>query len=80
MNSGQVSSRSHSSLDFGGNAELGLALLQILGDLAGVAAQKAEFQPVEQPLDLVEMRNQQRQVDGMGQRDPERADFAALEG
>ena len=49
-------------------------------DLPAVAAQEAELQAVEQPLDLVEMRNQQRQVDGMGQRDPERADFAALEG
>ena len=44
--------------DFGGDAEFGLALLQIFADLAGVAAQEAEFQPVELPLDLVEMRNQ----------------------
>ena len=66
--------------DFGGNAEFGLALLQVFADLAGIAAQEAEFQPVELPLDLVEMRNQQREVDRMGQRDPERADFAALEG
>ena len=66
--------------DFGGNAELGFALLEKLRDFAGVAAQKTKLQPVEQPLDLVEMRNQQRQIDGMGQRDPERADFAAFEG
>ena len=46
--------------DFGGNAEFGFALLQVFTDLAGVAAQEAEFQPVELPLDLVEMRNQQR--------------------
>jgi len=45
--------------DLGGNAELGFALLEKLGDFAGVAAQKAELQAVEQPLDLVEMRNQQ---------------------
>src|SRR4051794_20643761 len=60
--------------DLGGNAELGFTLPEILGDFAGVAAQKTKLQPVEQPLDLVEMRNQQRQVDGMSQRDPERAD------
>src|SRR6185295_7613618 len=45
--------------DLGGNAELGFALLEKLCDFAGVAAQKAELQAVEQPLDLVEMRNQQ---------------------
>ena len=44
--------------DFGGNAEFGLALLQVFADLACVAAQETEFQPVELPLDLVEMRNQ----------------------
>src|SRR5207244_1830500 len=66
--------------DLGGNAELGFAPLVKLGDLAGVAAQKSELQAIEHPLDLVEMRNQQRQVDGMGQRNPECADFAALEG
>src|SRR5882724_10128879 len=66
--------------DFGGNAEFGFALLQILADFAGVAAQEAEFQPVELPLDLVEMRNQEREIDRMGQCDPERTDFAALEG
>ena len=66
--------------DLGGDAEFGLTLLQKLADFVGVAAQKAKFQPVELPFDLVEMGNQQRQVDGMGQRDPQRADFAALEG
>ena len=66
--------------DFGGDAEFGFALLQEFADLVAVAAQETEFQPVELPLDLVEMRNQQRQVDRMGKRDPERADFAALEG
>ena len=45
-----------------------------------VAAQEAEFQPVELPLDLVEIGDQQRQVDGMSQRDPERTDLAAPEG
>src|SRR4029450_12382298 len=44
------------------------------------AAHKSKLQAVEQPLDLVEMRNQERQVDGMGQRDPEGADVAALDG
>ncbi len=44
--------------DLGCNAEFGLALLQIFADLAGVAAQEAKFEPVELPLDLVEMRNQ----------------------
>jgi len=66
--------------DFGGDAEFGFALLEKLGDFPAVATQEAELQAIEQPLDLVEMRNQQRQVDGMGQRNPERADFAALEG
>ena len=65
--------------DFGGDAEFGFAFLEEFADLAGVAAQETEFQPVELPLDLVEMRNQKRQVDRMGQRDPQRADFAALE-
>src|SRR5712672_2945775 len=49
--------------DFGGNAKFGLALLQVFADLPGIAAQEAEFQPVELPLDLVEMRNQKREVD-----------------
>src|SRR6266700_2763813 len=66
--------------DFGGNAEFGFAFLQVLADFAGVAAQESEFQPVELPLDLVEMRNKQREVDRMGERYPERADFSALEG
>ncbi len=66
--------------DFGGNAEFGFASFEEFGDLPAGAAQEAEFQTVEQPLDLVEMRDQQRQVDGMGEGDPERADFTALEG
>ena len=66
-------------VNLGGNAELGFALLEKLADFAAVTAQEAEFQAVEQPPDLVEMRNQQRQVDGMGEGDPERPDFAALE-
>src|SRR5258708_30125983 len=65
--------------DLSGNAEFGFALLEEFPDLAAAAAQEAEFQAVEQPLDLVEMRDQQRQVDGMGKRDPERSDLAALE-
>src|SRR5258708_38882517 len=51
--------------DFGGDAEFGLALLQVLADLARVAAQEAGFQPVELPLDLVEMWNQKREIDRM---------------
>ena len=39
---------------FGGDAEFGLALLQHLGDLAAVAAEKSEFHAVELPLDLIE--------------------------
>src|SRR6266853_1875540 len=65
--------------DFGGNAQLGFALLEKFPDFPSAAAQEAEFKPVEQPLDLVEIRDQQRQVDRMGEGDPERADFAALE-
>ena len=45
-----------------------------------VAAQEPEFQPVELPFDLVEIGNQERQIDGMAERNPERPDFAALEG
>src|SRR4051812_9137207 len=67
-------------IDFGGDAEFGLALLQIFADLARRAAQKTEFEAVELSLDLVEMRNQQREIDRVGQRDAQRADLAALEG
>src|SRR6267142_2194016 len=52
--------------EFGCDAEFGLALLQEFCDLAAIAAQEAEFQPVELPLDLVEMRNQQRKVNRVG--------------
>src|SRR6266576_5821597 len=65
--------------DFGGDAELGFTLLEKFSDFPGAAAQEAKFKPVEQPLDLVEIRDQQRQVDGMGEGDPERPGFAALE-
>src|SRR5467141_3551919 len=65
--------------DFSGNSELGFALLEKFSDFPGAAAQEAKFKPVEQPLDLVEIGDQQRQVDGMGEGDPERPDFAALE-
>src|SRR3569833_1598952 len=54
--------------DLGGNAELGLALLQEFGDLAARPAQEAEFEPVELPLDLVEMRNEQSESDRVRQR------------
>src|SRR5260370_6666881 len=66
--------------NLGGNAEFGFALLEKFPDFPAVAAQEAEFQTVEQPLDLVEMRNQQRQVDGMGKGNPERTNLAALKG
>ena len=79
MNSGQSVEAVPILVDFGGDAEFGFALLQEFADFAARAAQESEFQPVEQPLDLVEMRNQQRQVDRMGERNPERADLAALE-
>src|SRR5437868_13280831 len=65
--------------DLRGNREFGFAFLEEFGYFRAAAAQEAEFQAVEQPPDLVKMRNQQRQVDRMGQRNPERADFAALE-
>src|SRR5258708_23964909 len=60
--------------DLRGNAEFCLAFLQHLGDLAAVAAQKLELQPLELPLDLVGKRNEQR--DGGGRRElyPERAE------
>ncbi len=54
-------------VDLGGDAELGFALLEELADLAAGPAQEAEFEPVELPPDLVEMRNEQRQVDRMRQ-------------
>src|SRR5262245_33127929 len=65
--------------EFGGNAEFGLAVLEIFADLPAVAAQEAEFQPVELPLDLVEMGNEQRQIDRMRQRYAQRADVAAFQ-
>ena len=66
--------------EFCGDAEFGLTLLQILADLVGVAAQESKFEPVELAFDLVEIRNQDRHVDGMAERDPQRSDFAAFEG
>src|SRR5258708_13200680 len=51
--------------DLRGNAEFCLAFLQHLGDLAAVAAQKLELQPVELPLDLIEKRNEQREANAM---------------
>src|SRR5689334_21893013 len=45
-------------VDLGGDAKLGFAFLQELGDLAARAAQEAKLKPVELPFDLAEMRNQ----------------------
>ena len=56
-----------------------LAILEHFADFAAVAAEKAKFQPIELPLDLVEEGDQQRQIDRVGERDPQRADFAAFE-
>ena len=66
-------------VDLGGDAELGFSLLEEIGDLAARPAQEAQFEPVELPPDLVEVRNQQCQVDRMCQRDAQRADFTAPE-
>ena len=79
VNSGQVSSRSQSSPISAAMPSSASPFLRNSPTSLAVAAQESELQAVELPFDLVEMRNQQRQVDGMGQRDPERADFAALE-
>src|SRR5258706_10318995 len=65
--------------NFCGNAEFGFAPLEKLPDFPAVAAQETKFQAVEQPFDLAEVRNQQRQVNRMRKRDPERANFTALE-
>src|SRR5204863_3050309 len=62
-----------------GNAEFGLALLEKFPEFPAVAAKEAELQTVEQPFDLIEMRNQQREVNGMGKGNPERPDFTAFE-
>src|SRR5260370_42042604 len=48
--------------NLGGNAELGFASLEKLSNFPAIAAQKVEFQAVEKPLYLVEIRNQTRQV------------------
>ena len=45
--------------ELGGDAEFGLTVFQVLADLPAVAAQETEFQPVELPLDLVEIGNEQ---------------------
>src|SRR4051794_20855676 len=66
--------------EFSGDAEFGFAFLQVFADLLAAAAQKAKFQPVELPLDMLKMRNQKRQIDRMGERNPKCADLAALEG
>ena len=65
--------------NFCGNAEFGFALLEKFPDFPAVAAQETELQAVEQPLNLVEKRYQERQVNGMGKSNPERANFTALE-
>src|SRR5258706_1838815 len=65
--------------EFGGNAEFSLAIPEIFADLAAVAAQETEFQPIELTLDLVEIGNKQRQIDRMRQRDPKRADVPAFQ-
>src|SRR6266481_716322 len=65
--------------NFSGNAEFGFALLEKFPDFPAVAAQETELQAVEQPFDLVEMRNQERQVNGMGKGYPKRANFTAPE-
>src|SRR5438105_431493 len=65
--------------EFGGYAKLRLAGLEKFADLPAVAAQEAEFQPVELPLDLVEIGNEQRQIDRMRQRNAKRADVTALQ-
>ncbi len=59
--------------DLRGNAELGFAFLEKFRDFPAIAAQEAEFQTAEVLLDLVEMRYQQRQIDRVGEGDPERA-------
>src|SRR2546429_5057524 len=66
-------------IDLGGDAEFGFPLLQEFPDLSAGAAQKPEFKTVELSLDLLEVRNQQRQVYRVGKCNSERADFAALE-
>src|SRR5262245_17759962 len=67
-------------VELGGDAEFSLALLEHLGDLAAIAAQEPQFQAVELALDLIEERNEQRQVDRVRERDPQGADLTALEG
>jgi len=79
VNNGQASSRSHSSLNFGSNAELSFALLEKLPDFPAVAAQERNSKRLNSRFDLVEMPNEQRQVNRMRKRDPERANFTALE-
>src|SRR5581483_5839242 len=66
-------------VDLGSNAELGLPALEVLADLAAGAAQELEFEPVELPSDLVEMRDEQSNVDRVRKRDPERADLTIPE-
>src|SRR3954463_3341081 len=65
--------------EFGCDAEFGLALLEIFADLFAVAAQEAKFEMAELLPDLVEKRHQDRQIDRMAERNPERTDLTALE-
>jgi hypothetical protein len=67
-------------INLGGDSEFGVTLLEEFTHLTTVAAEKPEFQPVELPLDLIEEGDQQRQIDRMGERDPQCAHLAALEG
>ena len=69
VNSGQLSSRSHPSSSSAAMPSSASPFFSISAN-SRVAAQELEFEPVELTLDLVEERNQQRNVDGMGQRDP----------
>jgi len=66
--------------DFSGNAELGFAFLRYSPTSQLLPRRKRNSKRLNSPLDVVEMRNQERQVNGMGKRDSERPDFTALEG
>ena len=52
--------------EFGSDAEFGFAFLQVFADFLAGAAQELELQPIELPFDLVEIRDQERQIDRSG--------------
>ncbi len=66
--------------DLGGETELDVAALEIIEHLGAVAAHDLQLEAFEQFAELDHVRRDQRRIDGVRHREPERADFALLDG